>query len=31
MRRHFGNYLGVDYAEPFVSPLPVLYTPWSRA
>lgn len=31
MRRHFGNYLGVDYAEPFVSPLPILYTPWSRA
>lgn len=31
MRRHFGNYLGVDYAEPFVSPLPVLYTPWNRA
>ncbi|WP_018112198.1 bacillithiol biosynthesis deacetylase BshB1 [Thermus igniterrae] len=31
LRRHFGNYLGVDYAEPFVSPLPVLYTPWSRA
>jgi LmbE family N-acetylglucosaminyl deacetylase len=31
MRRYWGNYLGVDYAEPFVSPLPVLYTPWSRA
>ena len=31
MRRYWGNYLGVDYAEPFVSPLPVLYVPWSRA
>ncbi|AFV76262.1 bacillithiol biosynthesis deacetylase BshB1 [Thermus oshimai] len=31
LRRHWGNYLGVDYAEPFVSPVPVLYVPWSRA
>ncbi|MGC8876130.1 bacillithiol biosynthesis deacetylase BshB1 [Thermus sp.] len=30
MRRYFGNYLGVDYAEPFVSPLPLLATPWGR-
>lgn len=30
MRRYFGNYLGVDYAEPFVSPLPVLYVPWAK-
>jgi len=30
LRRYFGNYLGVDYAEPFLSPLPLLTTPWAR-
>jgi hypothetical protein len=31
MRRYFGNYLGVDYAEPFISPLPILHVPWARS
>lgn len=30
LRRYWGNYLGVDYAEPFLSPLPLLTTPWAR-
>ncbi|RIH84759.1 bacillithiol biosynthesis deacetylase BshB1 [Calidithermus roseus] len=28
LRRQWGNYLGVGYAEPLVSPLPLLTTPW---
>ncbi len=30
LRRYWGNLVGVDYAEAFVSPLPVLATPWAR-
>lgn len=29
-RRYWGNLVGVDYAEAFVSPLPILATPWAR-
>lgn len=28
LRRQWGNYLGVGYAEPLVSPLPLLTVPW---